>query len=95
MQLPAALAVGMTAGTVAYFAGPWLAAGVSATGGFAMTLAVLAGVWLRRTLGISAVPNAGPKRPVRSWSTFPDVTRLTGGERRGRLTRVWWYLGNW
>jgi hypothetical protein len=40
-------------------AGPWLAAaGISAAGGFATTLAVHAGLWLRRTFGMSVVTNA-------------------------------------
>jgi hypothetical protein len=58
VQLLTAVAIGASAGTAAYFAGPWLAAGVSAVGGFATTLAVQTGLWLRRTLGMPAVPNA-------------------------------------
>jgi hypothetical protein len=58
VQLLTAVAIGVSAGAAAYFAGPWLAAGVSAVGGFATTLAVQAGLWLRRTLGVPAVPNA-------------------------------------
>jgi hypothetical protein len=58
MQLLTALTVGIAAGTAAYFAGPWFAAGVSAAGGFATTLAVQAGLWLRRTFNVSAVPHA-------------------------------------
>jgi hypothetical protein len=58
VQLLNALAVGVAAGMTAYFAGPWLAAGVSAAGGFATTLAVHAGLWLRRTFGASVVTNA-------------------------------------
>jgi hypothetical protein len=50
VQLLTAVAVGTAAGIAAYLAGPWLAAGVSAAGGFAMTLAVHTGIWLRRTL---------------------------------------------
>ncbi len=57
-QLLTALGVGMAAGAAAYFAGPWLAAGVSALGGFGSTLAVQAGLWLRRTLGMSAGTHA-------------------------------------
>ena len=49
-ELLTAMSVGVAAGTVAYFAGPWLAAGVSAVGGFATTLAVHAGLWFRRVL---------------------------------------------
>jgi hypothetical protein len=51
-----ALVIGLSAGTAAYCAGPWLAAGVSAAGGFATTLAVQAGLWLRRTFGAPALP---------------------------------------
>jgi hypothetical protein len=54
VQLITALGVGFTAGTAAYFAGPWLAAGVSAMGGIATTLAVQAGLWFRRVLSSSA-----------------------------------------
>ena len=50
VQLLTALGVGAIAGTGAYFAGPWLAAGVSAAAGFATTLAVQAGLWFRRVL---------------------------------------------
>jgi hypothetical protein len=50
VQLLTAVAVGTAAGTAAYLAGPWLAAVVSAAGGFATTVAVQAGVWLRRTI---------------------------------------------
>jgi hypothetical protein len=45
-----ALAVGCAAGTAAYFAGPWLAATASGVGGFATTLAVHTGVWLRKAM---------------------------------------------
>jgi hypothetical protein len=58
VQYLVALVIGGSAGTAAYFAGPWLAAGVSATGGFATTLAVQAGLWLRRTFGVPDVPPA-------------------------------------
>jgi hypothetical protein len=51
-----ALLIGLSAGTAAYCAGPWLAAGVSAVGGFATVLAVQAGLWLRRTFGVPNVP---------------------------------------
>jgi hypothetical protein len=51
-----ALLIGLSAGTAAYCAGPWLAAGVSAAGGFATALAVQAGLWLRRTFGVPNVP---------------------------------------
>jgi hypothetical protein len=58
LQLLTAIGVGVAVGTATYFAGPWLAVAVSAMGGFAMTLAVHAGIWLRRTFGTSAVLNA-------------------------------------
>ena len=54
-QLLTALGIGLAAGTAVYFAGPWLAA---AFGGFATTLAVQAGLWLRRTFGVSALSDA-------------------------------------
>jgi hypothetical protein len=57
VQLLTALAVGVVAGTGAYFAGPWLAAGVSAVAGFATTLAVHAGLWIRRVLSRPAPAN--------------------------------------
>jgi hypothetical protein len=57
-QLLTAVGVGMAAGTAAYCSGPWLAAGVSAVSGFVATLAVQAGLWLRRTFGLYAVTNA-------------------------------------
>jgi hypothetical protein len=50
VQLLTAVAVGVAAGTAAYLAGPWLAAGVSAAGVFTATLAAHAGFWLRRML---------------------------------------------
>jgi hypothetical protein len=58
VQFLTALAIGLSAGTAAYCAGPWLAASVSAAGGFATTLAVQAGLWLRRTFGVPALPPA-------------------------------------
>ncbi|HVS36388.1 MAG TPA: hypothetical protein VMS17_12550 [Gemmataceae bacterium] len=57
-QLLTALGVGLAVGAAAYFAGPWLAAGVSALGGFGATLAVHAGLWLRRVLNASISPGA-------------------------------------
>jgi hypothetical protein len=54
VQLLTALAVGAVAGTGVYFAGPWLAAGVSAVAGIATTLAVHAGLWFRRVLSSPA-----------------------------------------
>jgi hypothetical protein len=58
VQFLVALVIGGSVGTAAYFAGPWLAAGVSAAGGFATTLAVQAGFWLRRTFGVAAATPA-------------------------------------
>jgi hypothetical protein len=58
LPLLSALAVGVGAGVAAYYAGPWLAAGVSAVGGFATTIVVHAALWLRRTLGWSIIPSA-------------------------------------
>jgi hypothetical protein len=45
-----ALGVGTDVGTMAYFAGPWLAAAAGWVAGFTVTLAVQAGVWLRRVV---------------------------------------------
>jgi len=47
-QLLAAGGVGLAAGVATFFAGPWLASAAGGLGGFAMTLAVQAGVALRR-----------------------------------------------
>jgi hypothetical protein len=60
VQLLTALAVGVAAGTAAYWAGPWLAAGVSALGGFATALAVQAGLAVRRLLAPFAASARGP-----------------------------------
>lgn len=49
--LLAAAGVGVLAGVLAYLAGPWFASVASGLGGFATTLLVQAGLWLRRTLG--------------------------------------------
>jgi hypothetical protein len=57
VQLLTSLGVGVVAGAGAYFAGPWLAAGVSAAAGFATTLAVQAGLWFRRVLSRPALAN--------------------------------------
>jgi len=43
-----AVGVGTVSGFAAYFAGPWMAVGLGWLGGFATTLAVHAGLWLRR-----------------------------------------------
>lgn len=58
VQLLSALFVGVAVGAAAYVAGPWLAASVSAVGGFAATLSVHVGIWLRRTFGVPAVTDA-------------------------------------
>jgi hypothetical protein len=50
-QLLLALAIGTVLGVATYFAGPWLAATASGVGGFAMTVLVQAGLWLRRMRG--------------------------------------------
>jgi hypothetical protein len=55
-QVLAAVGVGLVAGVVAYVAGPWLAALVSAVGGCAGTLAVQTWLWLRRTVLPSCAP---------------------------------------
>ena len=52
------LGIGLAAGTAVYFAGPWLAAAFGGVGGVATTLAVQAGLWLRRTFGVSALSDA-------------------------------------
>jgi hypothetical protein len=55
-QVLAAVGVGLVAGVLAYVAGPWLAALVSAVGGCAGTLAVQTWLWLRRTVLPSCAP---------------------------------------
>ena len=47
-QLLTALGVGLAAGAAVYFAGPWLAAAAAGVGAFTATLAVQAGVALKR-----------------------------------------------
>jgi hypothetical protein len=47
-QLLAALGVGLTLGMLAWYSGPWLASLASMAGGFTTTLALQAGMWLRR-----------------------------------------------
>jgi len=47
-QFLIALAIGTLLGVTAYFAAPWLAAAVSGVGGFATTVLVQTGLWLRR-----------------------------------------------
>jgi hypothetical protein len=55
-QLVTALAVGLSGGVAVYFAGPWLAATAGGVGAFAATLAVQAGVALKRWLTQIAGP---------------------------------------
>jgi hypothetical protein len=47
-QLLAALGIGGAVAAGAWYAGPWLAALLSSVGGFTATLAVQAGLWLRK-----------------------------------------------
>lgn len=54
MSILIALSIGVIAGVTAYFVGPWLSAVVSGVGGFATTMAVQAGLWLRKMLGSSS-----------------------------------------
>ena len=49
-EILAAFGVGVLVGIAVWYAGPWLAAAVSAIGGFVTALAVQAGLWLRRML---------------------------------------------
>ena len=49
-----ALGVGSAAGVLAYFSGPWAAAAAGWLSGFVTTLAVQAGVALRRVFGAPA-----------------------------------------
>jgi hypothetical protein len=58
LQLLMALGVGVMAGVAAYFVGPWLSALVSGVGGFMTTLAVQAGLWLRRMLASTSFSEA-------------------------------------
>jgi hypothetical protein len=54
-----ALAAGTLAGTAAYFAGPWVAAGMAWLAGFVTTVTVQAGLSLRRRLAVSSHRLAG------------------------------------
>ena len=49
-----ALGIGLIVAVVVCYTGPWLAAIVGAIGGFVTTLAVQAGLWLRKALAINA-----------------------------------------
>jgi hypothetical protein len=51
-ELLTALSVGATAGALAFWAGPHLAALLSGVGGFAATVTVHGWLWLRRSLGL-------------------------------------------
>ena len=55
-QLLTALAIGLAVGVAVYFAGPWLAATAGGVGAFATTLAVQAGVALKRLVAQIAAP---------------------------------------
>jgi hypothetical protein len=48
-----ALAMGTVAGTAAYFAGPWVAAGMAWLGGFVTAVTVQMGLALRRLRAVS------------------------------------------
>jgi hypothetical protein len=48
-----ALGVGALAGVSGWYAEPWIAAALSGIGGFAMTLAVQAGLWVRRMFTVN------------------------------------------
>jgi hypothetical protein len=48
-----AVGVGTAAGIAAYFAGPWVAAGMAWLAGFVTTLTVKTGLSLRRLLAVS------------------------------------------
>ena len=50
-QFLTALAIGVVLGVAAYCAAPWLAAAASGLGGFATTVLVQLGLWLRRMRG--------------------------------------------
>jgi hypothetical protein len=62
-QVLGAVAVGTAAGVAAYYGGPWLCAAAAWLGGFVATLAVQAGVGLRRALA-AFLPD-GPWAPER------------------------------
>jgi hypothetical protein len=53
-QLLTALGIGLIVAVVVCYAGPWIAAIVGGIGGFVTTLAVQAGIWLRKVLAINA-----------------------------------------
>jgi len=57
-QVLLAVGVGAAAGVAVYFAGPWLAAGAAWVAGFATTLAVQAGMALRRALAALSFQSA-------------------------------------
>ena len=57
-QLLTALGVGLVVAVVVWYAGPWLAALVGGIGGFVISLAVQASLWLRQILAASAEPAA-------------------------------------
>jgi hypothetical protein len=53
LQLLTAACVGVLAGLAAHHAAPWLASVASGVGGFAVTLAIHTGLWLRRMFATS------------------------------------------
>jgi hypothetical protein len=53
-QILMALAIGVLVGVSVWYAGPWIAAIISGIGGFATTLTVQAGLWLRNVLAVNA-----------------------------------------
>jgi hypothetical protein len=53
-QLLTALGIGLIVAVIVCYAGPWIAALVGGIGGFVTTLAVQAGLWLRKVLPINA-----------------------------------------
>ena len=55
-QILMALAIGLVMAVSVGYAEPWFAAIVSGIGGFVTTLAVQAGLWLRKILAINAEP---------------------------------------
>ena len=51
-----ALGIGLIVAVVVWYAGPWIAAIVGGIGGFVISLAVQAGLWLRQALAMNAEP---------------------------------------
>jgi hypothetical protein len=57
-QILTAVGIGVMVGVAVWYAGPWIAAFASGVGGFVTTLAVQAGLWLRKSLAFSFEPLA-------------------------------------